>query len=79
MKGNLMRKVFVSNEIVDAKDISMQNSGQAKIYEGADCIGCDCDDDGFFIRLHSWDETRIHPLMTSLVGKKIRITVEVED
>lgn len=74
-----MKKVFESNQIVEAKDIDTEDGGMAKIHEGSDCEGFICDDEGFFIRLQSWDETLKHPLMNSLVGKHIRITVEVED
>jgi len=30
-----------------------------------------------FVVLHSWDEERLHPEMKAMIGKKVRITVEV--
>ena len=33
-------------------------------------------DDCFFIRLHSWDEKKKHPLFRQLMGKKVRIILE---
>ena len=34
------------------------------------------DDEGFFVELHSWSN---HTIFNTLVGKKIRITIEVLD
>jgi len=31
----------------------------------------------FFVRLHSWDETTRHEFFRSLMGKKVRVTLEV--
>lgn len=57
----------------DAAEIEHQDSGQAAIIE----IGGP-DEDGPFVRLHSWRaETREHPLLDSLAGKRVRVTVEL--
>lgn len=34
------------------------------------------DDECFFVRLQSWDETGQHDLLKKLEGKRIRITIE---
>jgi len=36
-------------------------------------------DTPFFVRLHSWDETKEHPEMKQLVGKRVRVTIETEE
>ena len=39
----------------------------------------DAADDGLFVRLQSWSEKKEHPAMEALIGKRVRITVEVVD
>ena len=36
-------------------------------------------DESFFVRLHSWNESKPpqHPVMDRIKGKKVRITIEV--
>ena len=36
-------------------------------------------EDEVFVRLQSWDDEKKHPRLSSLIGKKIRVTVEVEE
>jgi hypothetical protein len=35
------------------------------------------DDEGFFVRLHSWSERHVHEVAEKLQGKRVRVTVEV--
>jgi hypothetical protein len=59
----------------EAAEIKYEDSGQAAIIE----IGNpDDDEEAPFVRLHSWRaETREHPYLDSLVGRRVRVTVEV--
>lgn len=56
-------------------DIKTEDSGYSKYaYVDDDKLdGC------FFIKIHSWDLSKKHPLFSSLIDKKIRVTVEVLD
>lgn len=63
---------------IDAKDFKSEDGGMALILDdlgGIEVHGDDC----LFVRLQSWDDDKKHPLMNSLIGKKVRITIEVED
>ena len=59
--------------------LKLEDGGQALILDdlgGTEFMGDGC----LFVRVQSWDEAECkHPLMNDLVGKKIRITIEVED
>lgn len=33
----------------------------------------------FFVRLQSWDDDKKHPLMSRLMGKRVRVSVEILD
>lgn len=63
--------IYSTSGVVPGADI--QDDGQAMIVE------INSDDPHFFIRLQSWDEDKQHPLMRSLVGKKIMVTLEIID
>lgn len=61
---------------------STEDSGQALV------CGVTADDDieeGMFVRLQSWydrmggDPAPEHPELTSLIGKRVRVTIEVLD
>ncbi len=54
----------------DSTDFRSEDGGMAKILT-TDSQG------NLFVRLQSWDEEKIHPELKSMVGKKVRITVEV--
>lgn len=63
---------------VDAKYFKSEDSGCALILD--DLGGTEFMGDGFlFVRVQSWDDDKKHPLLNSLAGKTIRITIEVED
>lgn len=70
------RIVYKTKGAIQSKDISIEDSGMARIHEGelvdeGDSDGC------IFVRLQSWDDNKEHPIMSELVGNKIRITVEI--
>lgn len=53
---------------------SKEDGGQAMIVElGSETQG------QIFVRLHSWDTTCAHPEMQMLMGKRIKVSVEVVD
>lgn len=75
-----MKKVYVMTDRITANDLKLEDGGAALIFDGynnaSELMGDGC----LFVRLQSWDAPDcVHPLLNSMVGKKIRITVEVED
>jgi hypothetical protein len=70
-----MKKVF--EQTVSARDVSEEDGGCAKIL--------DIDDDGtgaeegMFVRVQSWSEEGEHPDFDNLIGKRVRVTIEVLD
>lgn len=51
--------------------VERQDGGQAMI------VQFDNADEAVVVRLQSWDPTKEHTDMSALIGKKVRITVEV--
>ena len=73
-----MKKVYELNDVVIPGAVESEDGGMALIfdeYNSSESVGDGC----LFVRLQSWDENKVHPLMHELFGKTIRITVEVED
>ena len=59
---------------------SREDGGQALICETFKIDTTNSDDEnGMFVILQSWDEDTAHTDLNSLIGKKIRITIEVLD
>ena len=56
-------------------DITYENSGMA-IVSQID-LGPDEPESGLFVRVHSWDEDKIHTDINTLLNKTIRVTIEV--
>lgn len=55
-----------------------EDGGQAKICQSFPITTLDSDEDnGMFITLQSWDEDTVHTDLNLLVGKKVKITIEV--
>ena len=73
-----MKKIYEMTDTVDASYVDTEDGGDAMIF-GADGEGEILGDGCLFVSLQSWDEERVHPLMNEIIGKKIRITIEVED
>lgn len=58
-----------------------EDSGQTRIahfdlMDDHDELGID-QEDGIFVRLYSWDETKVHADWEQLKNKRIRVTVEI--
>lgn len=63
------RVVFDETGVVE---VESEDDGQALIAEISDGA-----DEGLFVRLQSWSESRHHPAMDEMRGKRVRVTVEI--
>lgn len=70
------RTVFETTSIVFPELIESEDGGCAKILE-VDNSAIEFDGDSLFVRIQSWDGDANHPVMDSMVGKRIRVTIEV--
>lgn len=70
--GLLKKPVFQVEGVVE---FQKEDDGMALICESI--VKEVIRDPHMFVRVQSWDEERKHPLAQSLVGKKIRVTIEV--
>lgn len=74
----MSRKIFEMTDEVTDESLKSEDGGMALIqesYNGEENMGDEC----LFVELKSWDDDKDHSLMKSLVGSRIRITVEVVD
>jgi hypothetical protein len=71
-------------EVISKEEIDKQDSGQALIftfnginesYDNSEEMNGD--EAGVFVRLQSWDTTEKHETFNKLIGKKVRVTIEV--
>lgn len=65
--------IIIEGDLLE-RHVSIEDGGQAMIGELDDDA-----EEGFFVRLQSWSEKKDHPVMQSLIGRRIRITVETID
>lgn len=72
------RTVFETTTIVLPESIEREDGGCAKILE-VDNVNDPLGGDSLFVRIQSWDDDANHPVMDSMVGKRIRVTIEVLD
>lgn len=70
-------KIFEAEMDYYSEYHDVEDGGCAQIYNLFDPE--DHDDDGMFIRIQSWSNSSKHPEMDKLVGKRIRVTVEIVD
>ena len=77
---------YQSEALVTEKEVEREDGGQALIYSQDPLIETGPGADGkFFVRLQSWDDKdfqdkdRAHQSMRALIGRRIRVTVEVLD
>ncbi len=72
-----MTEIFTETMVIDGDLITKEDGGRALIVydDGRETVG----DDHMFVRLQSWDDDCQHPLLKSLIGKTIKITVEIVD
>lgn len=75
---------IVIEDVIGTKDVSVEDGGRAK-YVSLGCDALGLDQDGVFVRLHSWIEKADrfgemnHKQFDAFIGKKVRVTVEVID
>lgn len=70
-------KIYQAEGDYDPTNLDVEDAGQAKIYTVVD----ENDDalNGMFVKIQSWYDNGEHTEMNSLVGKRIRVTVEILD
>lgn len=56
----------------DAAEVRYEDGGRAAIVEIGGGVGTE-----EFVRVQSWCPTGEHPFITSLVGRRVRVTIEV--
>jgi hypothetical protein len=61
-------------EVMAPADVDTQDGGQAKIWQPQSEGG-----DGLFVRVQSWSEKCDHRELDQLIGKTVRVTVEIVD
>lgn len=59
---------------VDHPAVDIEDGGRAKILSLDDNSEV-----GLFVRVQSWDETKEHKDFNQLLGKRVRVTVEILD
>ena len=69
--------IYTAEADYDPENLDVEDSGCAHIYSFYDPT--DNEGDGVFIKIQSWSDDGKHPDMDRLKGKRIRVTVEVED
>ena len=67
-----MKKTFTQNLRYSEMDI--EDGGQ---YKGFHIEDDEENDNGLYIKLGSWDENLAHEDLTKLIGKTVRITLEI--
>ena len=70
-----MAKVFTETMFIDGDLVASEDGGRALIVDddGREPRG----DEHMFVRLQSWDNDRQHSLLKSLIGKTVKITIEI--
>ena len=68
--GMPIDRVAVGPVLVAPSKVEVQDDGQAMIFEVESA-------DKFFVRLQSWDEQRQHEIMRALIGRRVRVIVDV--
>jgi len=66
----------VPDTLTDMAGIKPEDDGTVLFFYGMDDENEEGGDGCFYVRLASYDETKAHPLFRSLMGKRVRITVE---
>lgn len=67
-------KIILETPIFGLENLRREDSGCALIED----VGTDgVEDNGVFVRIQSWDETKEHKDFNALKGKRVRVTIEV--
>lgn len=71
-----MTKLFEVEQVINRSDVDTEDSGCAKI---VDVAPDDDQEDGMFVRIQSWSDSTDHPDFDKMIGKRIRVTIEILD
>jgi hypothetical protein len=76
-------KIIIIDTDYSLRGYRTEDSGYAQIMDivpDIDNMECpDDNDNGLFVRLQSWDETKQHIDFNKFIGKKIKVTIETID
>ncbi len=64
---------YVARETVIKEDVRIEDSGQAII------VDVEGKHPRLWVQIKSWDEDKQHPELKDIVGKKITVTIEIEE
>lgn len=68
----------VFEQKISEGQVAFEDGQQAMIVELSDLVSGSADsENGMFVRIQSWDTSKAHTHLQSLVGKRVRVTVEV--
>ena len=70
-----MKPIAITAKI-KSSDVEIEDGGQAMIITVVD--EKDNKDNGVFVRLQSWDDTKTHEELKKLIGKKVKIVISSE-
>lgn len=89
-----MKKIFETSELLNIApgevsrathrdpSFDIEDGGQAIIIEALEPVTTkelvNCGGNGMFIRVQSWDDSRIHEDLRKFNGKRLRVTVEAD-
>jgi hypothetical protein len=75
LKKMVLKELSRFNKTFEEKvdDIEVEDGGQANIIVLSEN---DEEENGIYVRIVSWDETKMHKEFKKLKGKKLRITIE---
>lgn len=63
--------MYVFEDDIRKTDVSVEDSGAAKYFDVGSEESC------LFARIHSWDESLSHIDFEKLIGKRVRVTIEI--
>lgn len=69
---------FFCTTKINEKEVATEDGGMAKIFTAEDENSKE-NDNGMFVAIKSWDDSKTHPEFNQFVGRKIRITIETID
>lgn len=74
----MSNKTLKQTEVkVEHSDIETEDSGCAKILTVV--FNEDDEENGMFVRIQSWDDDKKHIDFNKMIGKKIKVTIEIEE
>jgi hypothetical protein len=69
-----MEKIILEGPV----ECDKEDGGRVLIAQIAHVVGeSENSDEGLYVRIQSWSESKMHPQMDALIGKKVRVTIEI--